>query len=147
LLELGERVNSKLKDFVMNTFVKIAQDLVQNPEGLKFKLKKAVEKLNKDAVKDALGKYWADVQTFIRLIRAWVTRKYTDVSTQTIVYATMAVIYFLNPTDFIPDIIIGLGFIDDIAVISWVLNTIKEDLIKFKAWEESQKTEAEDKES
>lgn len=128
-------MNSRLKKLISEKFLKMAQDLVNNPEGLKFKLSKAREKLQKDSVKEALGGYKDELQTFLRMIKAWVSRRYRGVSKQTIVYAVIAVIYFLNPTDFIPDIILGLGFIDDIAVISWVLSTIKSDLEKFKQWE------------
>lgn len=111
-------MNSRLKKLISEKFLKMAQDLVNNPEGLKFKLSKAREKLQKDSVKEALGGYKDELQTFLRMIKAWVSRRYRGVSKQTIVYAVIAVIYFLNPTDFIPDIILGLGFIDDIAVIS-----------------------------
>lgn len=130
-------MNSKLKKLVSVKFLKIAQDLVNNPEGLKYKLSKAKEKLQKESVIEALGAYRDDLHTFLRMIKAWISRRYRDVSNQTIVYAVLAVIYFLNPTDFIPDIILGLGYIDDIAVISWVLGKIKIDLEKFKEWEKS----------
>ena len=133
-------MNSKLKNLINSKFVKMAQDLVNNPEGLKYKLSKAKEKLQKESVGQALGAYKDDLQTFLRMIKAWVSRRYRGVSSQTIVYAVLAVIYFLNPTDFIPDIILGLGFIDDIAVISWVLSQIKEDMESFKNWERSKKS-------
>lgn len=128
-------MNRRLKKIVDNRFIKVAQDLVNNPEGLKFKLLRAKEKLSKDSVKDALGNYWNEVTTLVRMLRAWKSKKYTDIAKQTIVYATVAVIYFLTPTDFVPDIILGLGFVDDMAVIKWVLDQIQKDLEKFKKWE------------
>jgi uncharacterized membrane protein YkvA (DUF1232 family) len=128
-------MNSKLTDYVKTKFMRIAQDLMDNPQGLKFKLEKAAEKINKQNVADSIGHYVEDLKTLIRMAKCWVSRKYTGVSQQTILYVIVAVIYFVTPTDFVPDFLIGLGFVDDIAVISWVLNTIKKDLDSFKEWE------------
>lgn len=128
-------MNSKLANYVKTKFVRIATDLMDNPQGLKFKLEKAGEKLKKGAVADALGVYVEDLKTLIRMAKYWVSRKYTGMETQTILYTIVAVVYFVTPTDFVPDFLLGLGFVDDIAVISWVLGLIKEDLEKFKLWE------------
>ena len=33
--------------------------------------------------------------------------------------------------------VLGLGFVDDIAVLSWVLEKIRDDVEKFKNWEKN----------
>ena len=134
-------MNSRLTKYVKGKFMAIAQDLMDNPQGLKFKLDKAVEKLNKKSVTDAFGNYLSELKALIRMDKLWITRKYTKVGKQTILSAIVAIIYFVTPTDFVPDFILGLGFVDDIAVLTWVLGLIKEDLEKFKAWEKSQEKE------
>lgn len=139
-------MNSRLSKYVKNKFMAIAQDLLENPQGLKFKLEKATEKLNKKNVKEAFGVYFEDLKTLIRLSKAWVTRKYTQMSKQTILLTVLAVVYFVTPTDFVPDFILGLGFVDDIAVLSWVLGQIKTDLEEFKQWEQLKKTPVEPEE-
>lgn len=131
----GNYMNSRLAAYVKTKFMAIAQDLMENPSGLKFKLEKATEKINKTNVKEALGVYFDDLFALIRLSKAWVSRKYTKVSKQTILYTILAVVYFVTPTDFVPDFLLGLGFMDDIAVLSWVLNKIKADVAEFKRWE------------
>ena len=128
-------MNQKLLKYIKTKFVKVAEDLMKNPQGLKFSLEKAKEKLNKESVRDSLGNYVDDLKTLMRLLRSWVSRKYTGVETQTIVYTILAIVYFVTPTDFVPDFIFGLGFMDDIAVISWVLDKIKIDLKLFEDWE------------
>ena len=47
------------------------------------------------------------------------------------------VLYFLMPIDVIPDVLIGLGFVDDAAVIAWVMNSVGPELGKFRQWETS----------
>lgn len=128
-------MNRKLMAYVKGKFLNIASDLMQNPQGLKFKLDKAKEKINTQSVKESLGKNVEDLKTLIRMARAWASRSYRNVSSQTILYTVAAIIYFVTPTDFMPDFIIGLGFLDDIAVIRWVIGQIKTDLERFKEWE------------
>lgn len=115
---------------------------MKNPQGLRFKLEKASEKLNKASVKEALGNYIEDIKLLIRMMRAWVSRNYTELSKQTIIYTIVALVYFVTPTDFVPDFILGLGFVDDLTVLSWVLGMIKSDLEKFKKWENHKKDKA-----
>ncbi len=128
-------MNSKLSEYVKTKFMRIAQDLMDNPQGLKFKLEKAAEKIHKKSVLDAFGVYVDDLKALIRMARLWVSRKYTNVNKQTILYCIVAVVYFVTPTDFVPDFILGLGFVDDMAVLSWVLSVIKSDVEEFKEWE------------
>lgn len=134
---MNNPMNNRLTKYIKTKFFKIAQDLVSNPGGLKVRLHKAKEKVSKDSVKDALGNYVDDLLMFMRMCTAWATRKYTDISNESIVYSVLAVIYFVTPTDFVPDFLLGLGFIDDIAVISWVMEKIKTDIEEFKEWEKS----------
>lgn len=138
-------MNSKLTKYVKAKFFRIAQDLMDNPQGLKFKLESAAEKITKKSVGDAMGIYVDDLKSLIRMAKAWASRKYTGIETQTILYTVVAVIYFVTPTDFVPDFILGLGFVDDIAVVSWVLSIIKEDLNKFTDWEKTKKTKTKTK--
>ena len=109
-------MNSRLMRYVERKFLVIAEDLMENPQGLKFKLEAAVDKLSKNNVKDALGHYIVELKTLIRMIKMWLSRRYSKVSKQTIIYSVLAVIYFVTPTDFVPDFILGLGFVDDMFV-------------------------------
>jgi uncharacterized membrane protein YkvA (DUF1232 family) len=137
----GTKLNSKLKEYALKHFFTVARDLVENPSALKFKLNNVIKKANKKAIMESLGSRLADIKTLVRLIQSWLNKDYTDVSKQTIVYSVMALVYFFTPTDFVPDFLLGLGYIDDIAVISWVLNKIQSDLEKFRTWE-SKKSES-----
>ncbi len=43
-----------------------------------------------------------------------------------------ALLYFISPADFIPDVIPGIGYIDDIAIILMVYNRVKRALDSLK---------------
>src|SRR4051812_22963692 len=64
-----------------------------------------------------LGDAFEDLQALLRLIRAYAKREYRDLPTKTVVAAAAAVIYFISPVDLIPDVLAGVGYIDDTAVI------------------------------
>ena len=128
-------MNKKLLKYVQSKFLLVAQDLVRNPQALKFKLEGAMEKLNKGKVKEALGTNVEDFKTLVRMVKAWLSRDYKGVPTSSIVYIVAAIVYFVTPTDFVPDFILGLGLLDDIAVLRWVMEKIKSDIEKFKKWE------------
>ena len=100
-------------------------------------LEEAMEKAKRN--KGALTKLWGKLMVLFRLVSAWVKGEYTDVPLKTILLAIAAIIYFLNPFDVIPDFIPGLGYVDDVSVIAYAINSIRGDLDKFLEWERSKK--------
>ena len=100
-------------------------------------------KLYDDAVKKAkryeknrgpLADVWGYLTALFRLLKAYISGDYRDIAWGSIVLVIVAIIYFLSPIDLIPDILPG-GFIDDAAVIAFVIAQIKADLDNFLAWE------------
>lgn len=43
-------------------------------------------------------------------------------------------LYFIIPMDLIPDVIPFIGFIDDIAVLTTIINSLQVELIKYRDW-------------
>ena len=84
---------------------------------------------------DALGDVKGDLRTLMRYAQAWAKREYRAVPWKSLLYAVAALIYFVNPIDLVPDFVLGLGFVDDVAVIGFVANALRQDLSDFKAWE------------
>ncbi len=74
-----------------------------------------------------------------RMARAYATRRYRKVPWGTVLGATAAVLYFVLPLDFIPDILMGVGLVDDAALIAFVATRVKRDLETFTAWERARK--------
>jgi uncharacterized membrane protein YkvA (DUF1232 family) len=72
------------------------------------------------------------------LLRDWVTGRYRTVPWGTLLTITGALVYFLMPLDAIPDPIVALGFVDDIAVISRTLKLTRNDLERYQQWRTEQ---------
>lgn len=52
----------------------------------------------------------------------------------TIASIAVALLYVLNPFDLVPDFIPGVGYIDDLAVLSISMGWIETDLHKYLDW-------------
>lgn len=97
--------------------------------------------------KQRLGEAKQQLATLLRLLKAWLNGRYRQVSPATLVAAVAAVLYFVLPLDLIPDFILGLGLVDDIAVIAWVLSRFQTELQQFSQWELSQLTSGTDEDA
>lgn len=85
--------------------------------------------------KGRLASMLGSLSALLRLVRAWVNGSYREVPWKSIVMAAAGLIYFVLPFDIFPDILPLLGFVDDAAVVAYVVRTIRKDLDAFTAWE------------
>ena len=115
-----------------------AEEYARDPEKAKKLIDDAFAKA-KGKNKGPLGEVWRYLTAIIRLARAYFNKQYTDVPWQTIVLAIAALIYFVSPLDLIADFIPVVGYLDDAAIIIFVVNSIKADLDNFLEWEDDQK--------
>lgn len=94
-----------------------------------------------DRFKARLGDTFADLILLASLLRDWVTGRYRTVPWGTLLTITGALVYFLMPFDAIPDPIVALGLVDDIAVISRTLKLTRTDLDRYQQWRNEQEGE------
>lgn len=76
----------------------------------------------------------SDLGVLIDLVRQWASGEYDQVSKGSIVTIVAAILYFLVPLDLIPDFLLGFGFIDDVAVVGYVLNVLRAEIDAFERW-------------
>lgn len=92
------------------------------------------------------GRRLADLKEDLRLLQnlclAWWRGEYRAISSQALLAVVAALVYFVTPLDTLPDWLLGVGLIDDLAVLAWVLRTWSEELAAFRAWREVQSPEA-----
>jgi uncharacterized membrane protein YkvA (DUF1232 family) len=98
----------------------------------------AVKKADEREPNSRMGKdFWTQLKALIRMLKAYVNRQYTVVPWASIVMVAAAVLYFVSPIDLILDWIPLAGFVDDAAVLVFVIRQIQIDLEKFQQWEAS----------
>jgi uncharacterized membrane protein YkvA (DUF1232 family) len=128
----GQRIADGL---LFGTLKKQAAEYLRDPQKLSRLVRKASDKAASIGRKGSLDEVWTSLMAFFRLIRAVVRREYTEMPWQRLVLIVAGVLYFLAPIDLIPDFILGVGYLDDVAVIAWVMKTVQSDLDAFLMWE------------
>lgn len=88
-----------------------------------------------------LGQLKDDLRLMQALCVAWWRGEYRDISPKALVTIVAGLLYFVSPLDAIPDWLLGVGMLDDIAVLGWVLKTVSDELDVFRAWRQRQSPE------
>jgi uncharacterized membrane protein YkvA (DUF1232 family) len=68
------------------------------------------------------------------MAKDWITGKYKEIPTSSIIAILGGIIYFLSPIDIIPDFIPIIGYLDDIFVLNLVIDQVRKDIDKYKEW-------------
>ena len=84
----------------------------------------------------------ADLRLLQELLVAWVRGDYRGISSQALLSVVAALLYFLAPVDLVPDWLLGVGLLDDLAVLAWVVRRWQSELDAFKVWRDGQGVEA-----
>jgi uncharacterized membrane protein YkvA (DUF1232 family) len=93
----------------------------------------AYDRLTQDA--PALNAVVDDLSTMLRLLLAWANATYRRIPWSALMMMAGAVMYFVMPVDLIPDMLGPIGLMDDAAIIATVVQSVREELHRFRAWE------------
>jgi uncharacterized membrane protein YkvA (DUF1232 family) len=115
----------------LSKFLKEALVYLKNPKKLSRLLVAVIVYARKN--KNAAKVFLKDILLLREMLNAWFKGEYKDIPKKTIVLIVTALIYFISPIDLIPDWLPG-GFIDDAALVTWVMQSINSEIQKFKVW-------------
>ena len=113
---------------------------LKDPDKLRDLVQKTKAKADGAAGSAALQEMWQSLLAMLRLLRAYANGQYRNVPAKSLVLIVAGILYFALPIDVIPDFLIGVGFIDDAAVLAWVFNTVRTVLDDFARWEVSRES-------
>lgn len=111
--------------------------LVQSQSNVQSVLRDARKKLFRTSDR-RIVEIREDLITFIQLCKSWLSGDYRDISKSAIVSLLAAIMYFLIPFDVLPDFIFGFGYLDDVAVVRYVLKTLHREIEAFRLWQRGQ---------
>lgn len=74
------------------------------------------------------------ITIFFQMLRDWRNGDYPRSQVKTLFLLTAAILYIAMPLDIIPDVILGLGIIDDAAVLGLIWMLIKKEMSQYEKW-------------
>lgn len=83
-----------------------------------------------------LSRFSTDIRLMFSMLRDYWRGDYREVPWRSIAAIAGTLIYVLNPLDLIPDLLLGIGFLDDAGVVVACLTLVESDLIRYAAWKE-----------
>ncbi|GAB3316341.1 YkvA family protein [Haliea atlantica] len=113
-----------------------AERYLQEPEKLRGLVERASRKASERV--SALDPLRERLAACFRLIKAYGQGRYRTIPWNSVLILVAAVVYFVMPIDAVPDFILGLGLLDDAALLGWALKTFQSDIDVFLAWEREQ---------
>ena len=117
--------------------IKEANELLKDPDKLEIFLEKLEKKLK---VIPYVGESFSIVPAMISLVRSYIKKEYTEIPLGAVAGIISALIYIFSPVDLIPDLIPGVGYLDDASVLLICLNAgAKDDIKDYQKWREKNK--------
>ncbi len=84
--------------------------------------------------KGPLRKFINDVGTLFSMVRDYWTGAYREIPYGAISAIVAALLYVFYPFDLIPDILPGIGYVDDAVVVRICINMVRQDLDLYRQW-------------
>mgnify|MGYP002851512320 FL=1 len=126
------------RDNTLKDYISKAKIIIEDDKKLKKLIEDVLEKLKElSNDKKSTEKLNESLRLFIRMVNAYTSKEYTYVPWKTICLLVAGLIYFIYPIDLIPDFIPIAGIIDDVALIAWIYDSIREDIDNFLEWEKT----------
>jgi uncharacterized membrane protein YkvA (DUF1232 family) len=114
-----DAIKARVEDDARKVSEEDVRRVVSRRRELDEKFKKVPEKLTKLV---------NQVKLLYELVRSYVDGTYREIPWISIAMAAAALVYFLAPIDIVPDMIPGIGYIDDLLVVRFALSAIGSDL-------------------
>lgn len=130
------KADSVLDNFVgkyyPETLLKVKELMASNVL-LEKLLKQVYSKL--DTTVQKYADHFERIKVVLRMVEAWRTKAYRDVSKSSIAISILVLLYIVSPIDIFPDFIPIIGGLDDVLLIGFLLKIIDKEIEKFLKWE------------
>jgi len=113
-----------------------ASKILKDKSKAKILTDKVSQKLKGLSAVPIIGSLIFDIGDIVCMVLDYVHGNYKKVPVPTMLALVAALIYFISPVDLLPDFIPLVGYIDDAAIFSLVLNVFHFDLDRYRTWKE-----------
>ncbi len=113
-----------------------AEAFLKNPESLQKLLDQVNARIAELRASDyRIEDLFRYLASFGRMMAAYVSGSYRELPTNKVILIVAGLIYFVSPIDLIPDFIPVVGYLDDLAILTWVFNQLRDEVAAFERWE------------
>jgi uncharacterized membrane protein YkvA (DUF1232 family) len=124
-----------MKNKFFDVALELASRIVKQPSRLLKLVTQSVFLLDRTYLS---GKRWKDKALLMgRLVSAYARGRYIAISFRALLAVVASLLYFVNPFDLVPDALLGIGFADDLTILTWVFGLWEQELKAFEQWENS----------
>lgn len=108
------------------------QILQSKMKKIKHKMKHSKFKIAQEAIKHK--GFLQKIPAAVRMIKLWRKGEYKMKFTDILIPA-LAMLYVISPIDIIPDFVLGIGALDDLAILAFAIPMLMKEVDKFLLWE------------
>lgn len=76
-------------------------------------------------------------KVMLSMVKDYWKGSYREIPYWAISAVSLALLYVLNPADVIPDVILGVGYLDDATVVAFCLKLVERELERYQEWQAS----------
>ena len=95
---------------------------------------KKIEDKSKKLNLDIFQKLFNQIKLALEMVKDFKSRTYTGVPWRTMALIIVALLYFLNPLDLIPDLLPVIGLTDDAIAFASIFKSLQTDLRNYCLW-------------
>ncbi len=127
-------INEERAQGLLDKGIEEAQEMIKDSSKVDEILLQVEQKLREVP---KIGKTLAGLPLMIAMVKAWITKEYTEVSPKVIACMVGAILYLVKKKDLIPDNIPVIGLADDLGVVALALKLCEPELKAFSAWRDA----------
>lgn len=138
---IKERVNRwisrspRLEKFVDNTGY-----FIKHPDKFTERVNEIYNQATSRGEYKTLAEFGSKFQAAFRMAKLTLSGEYTGIPKGQLLMELGALVYLISPIDLIPDALPFFGFVDDAALMLWLVRNIADQVDKFEVWEQARGT-------
>ena len=117
-------------------FKKRAADMMRDDGEMEAFLVKLEQKMSEVPM---VGSGLKNIPLLASLVRSYVMKEYRLAPMGTMIAVVAALLYWVSPIDLIPDVVPGVGYLDDAAVVTICWKMVEADVEAYEEWRDEHK--------
>lgn len=120
-------MNNYVKQFLKGPWLRRAAYYMSSPK----RMSKLVALVREYAGRKGLDKVRDELQMLAAMARDVAAGRYRQCRVGSILLAVAALVYVVSPLDVVPDFLIGMGLLDDAAIVAWAFSRLRAEVERY----------------